>query len=145
MRNRGYKLQVIVEWVETMQNKNKAFNMWETGDLEGNKCLRKTDILKWFKCKCVCIFVSGCVLPGAGGVCRYTSSLYSPNPALLQPRTLRTYTLSISSLSITALVPPTSSRRCQEQWLPLLPELPSDHTLPHNAPAPPTFLWYSTE
>ena len=78
-------------------------------------CVRKRERL----CGCVyiCIvYVCVCVFsPGAGGVCRYTSSLYSPYPALLQPLTLSTYTLSISSLSITALLPLTSSNRCQPQ------------------------------
>ncbi len=55
----------------------------------------------------VCVEKSSeCVfLPGAGGVCKYTSSLYSPKRPCCRPITLSTYTLSISSLSITAQVP----------------------------------------
>lgn len=64
-----------------------------------------------FPVKVWCVMSS----PGAGGVCKYTSSLYSPNPALLQPLTLKTYTLSISSLSITVQVPVTSSILCHPQ------------------------------
>lgn len=79
------------------------------------------------------------ISPGAGGVWRYTSSLYSPNPALLHPLTLSTYTLSICSRSITALTPLTSSRRSHA-----VEEL-GDLAPPHAAPAPPARRWYSTE